>query len=260
MNNTVFLLTLSLISNLVYSQCEESNKLKFGGTYGDSSFKNSEMAFKYFSYNADTTQYCCDIKSIKLYADFIIEKSEKHITQRAGSDFFDKLIFQDIMVIYHDFKKLDNYYETYLDLDRCGKITYWITYEYQFSNSVKYGFGLEFDKEGHLVSSEKFPDFSKNPKAEEIIDACTAIQRVRHDKQFENKQIKSIELNFLEETNSFCWLVKEDENIQLDKKIREPGKFYDYSVRSFYVNGNTNKIDKIHTQHGQIIYCVFGKK
>src|SRR5688500_19400354 len=97
------------------------------------------MAFKYFSYNADTTQYCCDIKSIKLYADFIIEKSEKHITQRAGSDFFDKLIFQDIMVIYHDFKKLDNYYETYLDLDRCGKITYWITYDYQFSNSVKYG-------------------------------------------------------------------------------------------------------------------------
>jgi hypothetical protein len=137
------------------------------------------------------------------------------------------------MVIYHDFKELDNYYEIYLDLDQCGKITYWITYEYQFSNSVKYGFGLEFDKGGNLVSSEKFPDFSKNPKAEEIIDVCAAIQTVVHDKQFKNKQIESIELNFLEESNSFCWLITEDKNIQLDKKRRKPGKFYDYSVTSF---------------------------
>ncbi|MFT4684962.1 MAG: hypothetical protein ACI863_001576 [Flavobacteriales bacterium] len=253
-----------LISISGFSQCDDIENLKFGGYYGDSSFKNVEMAFKYFSIDIDTTQYCCDINKIKKHADFILDKSKKHIVNRANADFFKKLIFQDIMVIYHDFKKLENYYDVYLDLDKCGKITYWITYEYQFSESVKYGFGLEFDKQGNLVSNEKFPDFTENTLAEKIIEVCQAIETVKKHEKFKNKTIESVELNYLDETNSFVWLIKEDRKPQLAKKATELEKWYDYSVDSYYVNGNTNQIDKIQTQDGRIIYCgatgIFKKK
>lgn len=161
------------------------------------------------------------------------------------------------MVIYHDFKKLDNYYDVYLDLDKCGKISYWITYTYLFSDTIKYSFGLEFDKLGHLVSSEKFPDLSKNQEAEKLITFCQAIETLKRDKRFENKEIESIELNYLHETNSFVWLIKEDKNKQLEKVDTSDHKFHKYKIDKFYVNANTAVIEKISTQEGQVIYCTF---
>jgi len=120
-----------------------------------------------------------------------------------------------------------------------------------------YSFGLEFDKQGNLVSSEKFPDFSKNKKAENLIEICQAIEIVKQAERFENKVIESIELNYLHETNSFVWLIKEDKDKQLEKIDTSDHKYHKYTIDKFYINANTSVIEKISTQDGQVIYCTF---
>ena len=254
MRKILTIITAFLITDLCYSQCAEIAKLKFGGTYGDYP-SSSEIARQYFYFNADTTQYCCDMSKIQKFANTILKASEDHIIKRANIDFFRKLVLQNIMVVYYDFSKLSNFYDINYDLDLCGKITYLVHYEYQFTDTIKYGFGLEFDKNGNFISEEKFPNFKTNGNAKEIIDACKAIDIVNADIRFKNKIIESVELAYDGTNNSFYWLIKEDAEAQLMKGEIEFERWYEYSSLWFHVNGNTSSIDQVETKKNTVIYC-----
>ena len=102
-------------------------------------------------------------------------------------------------------------------------------------------------------SESKFPESSLNPEFESFINPCIALEKVKSDKRFKDKKVDFIELAYLDDVNSFCWLVKEKTD-----QPKNLGLNY-YSVDLFYVNANKNIIELIKEQNGTIIACGLAK-
>lgn len=246
MKHLISILILILMTLGSFAQCPDSDKLKFGGTFATryGCYDPKTSSIQYYSYDIDTTEYCCHISKIQKYADFILKKSEDYIKQRAGSRFLEKLVFQDIMVIYHDYSIIPDYYDRIYNLDSCGKISYWLTYKYFSDTSIEYLFGIEFDSEGNRISEHKFPDISKNENFMNIIELCNAIDISKKQNIVQIDSIKTIELNYDNEISSFIWLFKEDypENEGLNE----------FDV--IYINANSGKIYKTEKEYLSIEY------
>ena len=132
-----------------FSQCEDSDKLDFGGTY--LSKTNNYIPFDLEI--SDTIQFCCDIKKIKKYSDFIFKKSEDYIIERGGKEFYNNLKIHQLEVNFNDSIKIVYENQNLYNLSNY-EVTYWILYTYTNKN-IEYGFGLEFNKNGEMISENK---------------------------------------------------------------------------------------------------------
>lgn len=244
MRKLVFLITF--ISSLTYGQCPDYDKLETGGTY----LARTNNYIPLDPNIPDTIQYCCDLKRIKKYSEEILNHSKNYITKRGGENFYRNLELEsievnypkDVKVVYEnkELYKLENY-----------DVQYWIKYTYQ-KDTYKYAFCLLFDKAGNMISENKFPDISKNPSFENYKNPCEALNLVKSDEKFQGKKIDFIELAFVEEINSFCWLVKE-------KKLPTKLGINEYTLDSYFVNANTNKLEKLTVENVTGIACGIGK-
>lgn len=243
------ILIVFLISISGFSQCDDIDKLELGGTY----LSKTSNYIPFHLEISDTVKYCCDSKKIQKYLDIIIPKAKEFITSRANSEFYKKLEIHQIEVNYG--KEIDISYsnQDLYELSNYPTHTYWILYTYR-NNGFEYAFGLEFDKDGIMVSENKFPDFSLNPEFENLNEPCLALEKVKSDERFKDKKVDFIELAYIDDINSFCWLIQEDYNVGEKQKI-EFEKWYEYSEQSFFVNANTNVIEKIENNKKQVIYC-----
>jgi len=237
------LILLFLITPVLgFSQCEDSDKLEFGGTY----LSKSRNRIPFDLDRSDTVKYCCDVKKIKAYADWIVSKARDFIISRASEDFYRKLEIHQIDVNYPDSIKVKYENQSLYDLSKFN-ISYWIIYTYSNEN-IRYGFGLEFNRNGEMISENKFPDFSKNKTAEHFTDVCQSLEVVRSDERFAGKEVELVELAYLDEVNSFCWLVEEKMGPM------ECGK-HEFALDRFYVNANTNKIAMVKERRGIVYVC-----
>lgn len=232
MKYLVYTLLFNLTTILGIAQCPDSGKLKFGGSFGTDSYNTKTSEIQYFSYDVDTSLYCCHINKIKKYADFILAKAGKYIKQRAGSDFSRKLIFHDLMVIYHDYSKLTNFDSLEYNLANCGRISYWLTYSYSHDATIEYG--IEFNSKGERISKHMIPDVSKNKNSMNIIGLCKAIETAKNQKIVQFDSIKSIELGYDNKINSLIWLIRED--------YPDTEGFHKPDV--LFINGNTGQLYK----------------
>jgi hypothetical protein len=64
-----------IIPVLGFSQCDDFDKLDFGGTYGSKSRNHIPFDLNI----SDTILYCCEIGKIKTYSDVIIGKAKAFI-------------------------------------------------------------------------------------------------------------------------------------------------------------------------------------
>jgi len=249
MKQTFSILIIFLISINGFSQCEDIDKLELGGTY----LSKTRNYIPFDLEISDTIKYCCDSKKIQKYLDIIIPKAEEFISNRANSEFYEKLEIHQIEVNYD--KSIDISYsnQELYELSNYPSHTYWILYTYR-NSGFEYAFGLEFDKDGKMISENKFPDFSLNPEFEKLIEPCIALEKVKSDERFKDKKVDFIELAYIDDVNSFCWLIQEDYNVSEKRKI-EFEKWYEYSEQSFFVNANTNVIEKIENNKKQVVYC-----
>ena len=248
MRNILFLITL--ISSLTYGQCEDYDKLEIGGTYLSKTNNYIPFEIKYKdSIYRDDVFYPFDIKLIEKYSSPILFKSQTYIINRAGENFFKNLELESMEVNYPENIKVT--YEN-LELYNLEKydVKYYAKYTYK-KDSFKYAFCLLFDKKGNLISENKFPDLSKNPNFENYINPCEALSLVKNDKRFLNKKIDFIELTYLDEINSFCWLVKE-------KKLPTKLGINKYTLDSYYVNANLKKLEKFTVENCTSIACGIG--
>jgi hypothetical protein len=242
-----FILIFTLFSYLGFSQCEDSEKLDFGGTY--SSKTNNYIPFDLDI--SDTIQYCCDIKKIKSYSDFIFKKSKDYIIERGGNEFYNNLKIHQLEVNYNDSIKIVYENQKLYNLSNYN-VTYWILYTYKNKN-IEYGFGLEFDKNGKMISENKFPKYSENNGFENLTDYCLALDLVKKDKRFKDKKVDYIELAYLESSNSFCWLIEEKKSMN-----KEFEKWEEKTVNLYFVNANTNKLELVKESKSYTIACGFG--
>lgn len=238
------LIILILTTYTLVGQCPDRDKLKFGGTFGTSfnAYNPKTSTEAYFYYDVDTSKYCCQISKIQKYSDFILQKAEKYIKQRAGNLFFNKLIFQNFMVIYLDYSIMANFDSVKYDLDKSGKIYYWLTYSYFPESTIEYGFGIQFDSKGNRISEHNIPDFSKNPNFMNLISPCKALDIGKSQKIAKLDSIKSIELNYDNRINSFVWQIKEGYPVIEG--------FHEYDI--LFINANSGDLYKTEKQGSHI--------
>ena len=218
-----------------FSQCKDFDKLDFGGTHASKTRNHIPFDLNI----TDTTKYCCDIKRIQSYSEFIIAKAKGFIIGRTNETFYKRLEINQIDVNYPKSVVIAYQSPSLYNLSNFD-ISYWIIYTYSNDN-VRYGFGLEFNKNGEMISENKFPNFENNKQAENLTDICSALNVVNN--AFSGKEIDLIELAYLDSVNSFCWLLKE-----------KPGPMecgsHVYAIDLFYVNANTNKLEMVKQQRG----------
>jgi len=255
MKQTFSILIIFLISINGFAQCDDIDKLELGGTYMSRTKNYIPFEIKHKdSIERENTFYPYDVKNIEKYSDFVLKKTKEYIITRANADFYNKLEMGEFRVNYLDSVKAEYDKPEFYELSNYN-VTYWILYTYR-NNGFEYAFGLEFDKNGKMISENNFPDFSLNPKFENLIEPCLALEKVKSDERFKDKKVDFIELSYLDEVNSFCWLIQEDFNVSEKQEI-DFEKWYEYSEQSFFVNANSNEIEKIEDQKKQVIYCGF---
>jgi hypothetical protein len=235
-----------------FSQCEDFEKIKLGGSYTSktNNYIPFEIKYKDSIYKEDIS-YPFDIKIIEKYSNLIFKKEDDYIIERAGKKFFEKLDFDHLEVNYKDSAKVVYENRELYELSK-QNVTYWMIYTYS-NKKIKYAFGLEFNKKGELISENMFPDISKNIDFENLTDYCKALEIVKSEKQFAGKTTKNIELTYLEKINSFCWLIEEN---AIPNKVL--GKWEEKSVNLYFVNANTNKLELVEEKKSITIACGFG--
>lgn len=248
-----FIILFTLFSYFGFSQCEDSDKLDLGGTYlsKTNNYIPFEMKYKDSIYLEDIS-YPQDIKKIEKYYNFIYEKSKIYIESRGGKDFFKNLKIDHLEVNFDKDSGYDYAKESTYELSNFEYYSYWILYTYTNAN-IKYAFGLEFDKNGKMISKNKFPDNSKNKDFENLTDYCDALEIVKNDIRFKNKKVDYVELAYLDEINSFCWLIEEK-----SEPNTEFEKWEEKSSNMYYVNANTNKLETVIENKRISISCGFG--
>jgi len=241
------LLFLLAIQYLSFSQCSDASKYDLGGSYMSRS--SNYIPFNYLPENpADSISYGIDIKRIQKYAAFVFDKAKQYIVNRAGKRFYDRLEFYQLEVNYHNID-IHTYEDTALYELSNFDHSYWMIYTYR-SKGIEYAFGLEFDSQGKMISENKFPAYSNNRNFEDFIDICDAVLLVKSLKKFKDKKVDFIELDYLEEADSFCWLIQEEK-----APNKELGKYEEYVINLYYVNANTLKLEAVKEKKGVSIAC-----
>lgn len=234
-----FIILIIFVSYFGYSQCEDSDKLDLGGTYLSRTKNYIRFAEKYKdSIYLKEISYPEDIKKIEKYSDFILKKAENYIIDRGGFEFYKSIKIHGFEVNYKDTIKVNLKDPNIYNLSNYN-VTYWILYLYKNKN-IKYAFGLEFDKNGEMISENKFPKYSDNINFENLTDYCLALNLIKKNKKFKNKKVDYIELSYLDISNSFCWLIEE-----VAKPNKEFEKWEEKSVNQYYINANTNKLESV---------------
>lgn len=211
MKSLLFLMIF--FSSLTYGQCPDYNKLETGGTYlsRTNNYIPFEIKHKDSIYLADTF-YPLDMNLIEKYSSFILSKAKAYIINRAGKNFFKNIQLESMEVNYPENVRVVYENSELYELENYD-VKYWVLYTYKKDN-YKYAFCLLFDKKGNMISENKFPDISKNPSFENYVSPCDALKLVKNHKKFRDEKVDFIELAYLDEINSFCWLVQEEKNYQ----------------------------------------------
>lgn len=212
-----------------FGQCDDYDKLDLGGNY----MSRTRHYLHFYPEITDTVKYCCDLNKISKYANPILEKAKSFIVSRGGESFYSKLKLHAIEVNYPESVKY-NYEDKQSYILEKYNITYWILYTY---NEDQYAFGLLFDKDGNFISENMFPDIRISPGFENFIEPCDALSIAKNHGDFGDKNIEFIELTYVNEINSFCWLIKEE---YVPKEI---GPFHE-DLTLVYINAITSEIFK----------------
>ena len=241
-----FLVAL-LFNNYLVGQCLDFDKLETGGTVLSRTHNRIPFEIKFKdSIYYDDIFYPFDIKYIEKYADNILSKAQAYIIDRGGEKFFKNLTMESLEVNYPETVKADYENTALYELDHYD-VKYWVKYYYR-KNGYKYVFGLYFDRTGNLISEHKFPELKRNLNFENYTNHCEALNLVRNKRRFKGKKVDFIELAYVDEINSFCWLIKE-------RKFPEKLGVFKHNLDLYFVNANTNKLEKVMTEQISGIAC-----
>ncbi|WP_289663333.1 hypothetical protein [Flavobacterium panacagri] len=246
-----FVVLFALVFYSGFSQCEDAEKLDFGGSYSSRTKNNIRFEKKYKdSIYFEDIAYPQEIALIEEYSNFILSKAKTYIVKRGGSDFYQNLNIHGFEVNYEDSVEINYNNPDIYNLSNYN-VSYWILYRYKNKN-IEYGFGLEFNKKGEMISENKFPEYSKNVKFEKLTNFCDALGLIKKDFRFKNKKVDYIELAYLDGKNTFCWLVEEEK-----QPNSELGRFQEIKTNMYFVNANSNKLEIVKESRHLSISCGF---
>ncbi|MGS0748975.1 hypothetical protein [Halpernia sp. GG3] len=217
---TIILIFLILLLHITsFAQCIDKEKVVSGGEYNFSEFIHRCPTYS-FAYNGDKSKNWnvlndpIDISQAPENVLLYKNKIENKIIEYSGKDFFDKIKFNSVEVVYKDklnlFKKSGRLDVT---LKYC-KAKYFYYYELKIDILSGYYIGIALDKKGNILNDFNFPPKEKYIPIDTNFSYCKLIEIARKS-QPEIDPIESISLEFDETDNRFFWRITQE---MLNKK------------------------------------------
>jgi hypothetical protein len=230
LNSLIFI----LLSISAAAQCPDSDKLTSNEGFRCNYDFCDSISIEYYNSAMDISEDSCSANGVLEYFNSLAIKAEKYIKQRAGTKFYNRLITADRIIIDHDFYIIAGTERSRFYKLNSANLSYCLTYSFMQDSTILYVFGLEFDSEGKRVSKPMIPDISKNPNFMNIVVPCKTIEVVKKQKLVHFTSIRSIELSYDNNINSFIWLIKEN----------SPNEDGTYKLHDLMINANTGKLYK----------------
>ena len=208
------LVTVILLHLRLFSQCINQEKITSGGDFGAENYIHLCPTYQ-FDFGGDTsknwnvlndpidiTQAPANILTLKNYV-------EERVKEFAGINFFLKLKFDGISVVYPD--KL----QAFIDSGRQDvtlefyKAKYFFYYNFMPDTLMRYHIGIAVDSLGKIISSFNFPSKQKYKAIDTTYTYCKLIEIAKNVlKQIE--PIKEIRLEFDDKVQRFYWLIVQE--------------------------------------------------
>jgi hypothetical protein len=207
-----FIVILVLTTSVGYSQCIDADKVTYGGDYD--SFHYTYFCPTYqFSFEGDTAKVwnILDPIDIKKVAETILpikEKVENQIIGYAGVDFFSKMKFSSVDIVYPDsVSKFENKYPR-VAMEKC-KSKYYFYYTFHPDSLATYNIGLATDEKGNIVSKYNFPSKQDYKLIDPSLTLCKVI-RIAKNLNKDILPIKEVKFDFDTKEKRFYWVVSQE--------------------------------------------------
>lgn len=148
----------------------------------------------------------------------IKENVENYIIERGGEEFFRKLKFCNVDVVYLDSISKFESKKPEVDISKCGQTKYYFRYIFEPTNDVKYKIGIATNYNGGVISKDLFPDKNFNLDFHNILSKKQIIKKIRR-----KKKIDRIEFYYNSATNKFYYSIR--------KKMQE---YFFSSINNFF--------------------------
>ena len=212
--NIITVLFIFLTHLTTFAQCIEKEKITYGGDWGFVDFIHLCPTYN-FSVNGDTSKTWnvladpIDIKQAPPEVLLYKQKVEKTIKEYSGTDFFSKIKFNSVEVVYSDkLKHFKNSGRQDVTLKYC-KAKYFFYYEFKPDTLSTYHIGIALDEKGNIISKFNFPSRSNYIPIDEKFDYCKLLD-IGRKVQPKIDPIEDIKLEFDTETNRFYWLLTQE--------------------------------------------------
>ncbi len=208
--NSILILFSFLTHLTTFAQCIDKAKITYGGDWGFVDFIHLCPTYN-FAFDGDTSKNWnvltdhIDIKQAPSEVLLFKQRVEKKIVEYSGANFFSKIRFNSVAVVYAD--KLDGGRQN-VTLKYC-KAKYFFYYKFRIDTFSTYHIGIALDKKGEIISKFNFPSKTNYSPIDEKFDYCKLIDIARKS-QPKIDPIKDIKLEFDKETNRFYWLLTQE--------------------------------------------------
>ena len=211
---SILILIIFLTHLATLAQCIDKEKISYGGDWGFENFIHLCPTYN-FAMDGDTVKNWnvlgdpVDIKQAPPEVLLFKQRVEKKIVEYSGADFFSKIKFSSVEVVYAD--KLKTFKDSgrqEVTLKYC-KAKYFFYYEFKIDTLSTYCIGIALDKKGEIISKFNFPSKNNYSPIDDKFDYCKLIDIARKS-QPKIDPIKDIKLEFNKETNRFYWLLTQE--------------------------------------------------
>ncbi len=197
-----------------FSQCIDKAKITYGGDWAFVDFIHRCPTYN-FAFDGDTSKNWnvltdpIDIKQAPPEVLLFKQGVEKKIIEYSSADFFSKIKFNSVEVVYPDrLKYFKDSGRQDVTLKYC-KAKYFFYYEFKIDPLSTYHIGIALDKKGEIISKFNFPSKINYSPLDEKFDYCKLIDIARKS-QPKIDPVEDIKLEFDKETNRFYWLLTQE--------------------------------------------------
>jgi hypothetical protein len=209
------IILFSFLTHLTtFAQCIDKAKITYGGDWGFVDFIHRCPTYN-FAFDGDTSKNWnvltdpIDIKQAPPEVLLFKQRVEKKIIEYSGADFFSKIKFNSVEVVYSDMlKAFKDSGRQDVTLEYC-KAKYFFYYEFKIDTLSTYHIGIASDKKGDIISKFNFPSKANYTPVDEKFDYCKLID-IGRKAQPNIDPIKDIKLEFDNEKNRFYWLLTQE--------------------------------------------------
>jgi hypothetical protein len=214
LSRNLLLLSLIQVPFLIFSQCIDREKIKYGGDYDAVDYIHLCPTYS-FAFGGDTSTLWnvltdpIDIMQAPKEILPLKHNIEQKIKNYSGEIFFNDLKFSSVEIVYK------NKLKKFIDSGRQGvtlkycKAKYFFFYKYKPDTLATYLVGIAVSKKGTILNKFKFPSKKDFKSIDTHISQCKLVEIARKS-QNNMDPIEEISFEYDDVEKKFYWLVSQE--------------------------------------------------